>query len=84
MFTNGVRCCKTFECLTNKCENIFIHKKDFFIRIVFFIFYFTAMLGLAYLLTVPGQQLPLQVLTDLRTNHADIAMSQFVHLDLQK
>ena len=42
------------------------------------------MLGLASLLTVAGQQLPLQVLTDLRTNHADIAMSQLVHVDLQK
>ena len=40
------------------------------------------MLGLASLLTVPGQQLPLQVLTDLRTNHAGIAMRQPTHVDL--
>ncbi len=65
-------------------KTFFKHKYEFFIKILSFLFYFSMMLGLASLLTVPGQQLPLQVLTDLRTNHADIAMSQLVHVDLQK
>ena len=57
-------------------------KITFLLELFFFIFYFTAMLGLPSLLTVPGQQLPLQVLTDLRTNHAGIAMRQPTHVDL--